>query len=387
MASKLSHLTEEQLADLVDRYCNGTEKVVDLIRVFNINARPGDLARLLPPTVHKDLWCEYCKSQNLISRQESRSGSQWSRPAPECPKCGHRKITNCRCEKCEQARYEKEAIIENAKVNLIKVTFDGYVNDLDDPEQLVLKDAIYMLSLIRHSLSDDLNYVSPYELKPQPLAPTFEFTNEICKHLQSKGLIQISELSNVNAFEFDEEITVIKGWYPDRVLWDFLPMLTNSIQKARYIELLEELVLGEVEQKAWEKDIKDFWLEIAKYECFEYFEHLLSQRGFNLKSFGPKTHAVFENLLKRYAVSQIFNLTWQTVRDITDYSVKSNMPKYQAKNMFIGALQRKADKFQAEGWEVKNSRRDFRCPQSFVSATFFDTYIGFGKEAMDIVVP
>ena len=41
--------------------------------------------------------------------------------------------------------------------------------------------------------------------------------------------------------------------------------------------------------------------------------------------------------------------------------MKERLPKYHAKNSFIGAFRRKADKARSEGWTVRNSRRDFNC--------------------------
>ena len=110
-------------------------------------------------------------------------------------------------------------------------------------------------------------------------------------------------------------------------------------------------------------------------------KNFVLQRNFDLPEVGEKTHATFDNLLDHFSPAQAFNITWQSVRDTTDYIVRENLPKYRAKNMFIGAVQRKADKYRAEGWEARNSRRDFNCPQTVLSSTFFDTFVRVGEKS------
>lgn len=119
----------------------------------------------------------------------------------------------------------------------------------------------------------------------------------------------------------------------------------------------------------------------------EYFTYSLAERGYELETFGEKTHTVFDELLLHFSIGQVFNLTWQAVRDTTDYIVKERLPKYHAKNTFIGAVQRKADKARAEGWTVRNSRRDFNCPQTVVSSVFFDVFARLGGSAIEMVAP
>ncbi len=55
--------------------------------------------------------------------------------------------------------------------------------------------------------------------------------------------------------------------------------------------------------------------------------------------------------------------------------------------MFIGSIQRKADKAIAEGWTIKNARRDFYLPQTIISSTFFNTFLELGNEYYENVMP
>lgn len=108
------------------------------------------------------------------------------------------------------------------------------------------------------------------------------------------------------------------------------------------------------------------------------------ERRFTIEPIGSKTHLIFENLLEYFSVGQIFNLSWQAVRDTTDYIAKNGIRHLQSENIFISAIQRKADKARAEGWEIKNSRRDFNCPQTILSSVFFNTFLKKGEKYLEI---
>ncbi len=112
---------------------------------------------------------------------------------------------------------------------------------------------------------------------------------------------------------------------------------------------------------------------------------MFEERGFNIEEIGSKTHLIFENLLEHFSVGQIFNLSWQAVRDTTDYMHKKGIRQLNSGNIFIGAIQRKADKVRAEGWEIKNSRRDFNCPQTVLSSVFFNTLLKKGEKYLENV--
>jgi hypothetical protein len=75
------------------------------------------------------------------------------------------------------------------------------------------------------------------------------------------------------------------------------------------------------------------------------------------------------------------------VRDVTDYNVKNDIPPYRAKNNFVGAIQRKAEKYIAQGWNLNDSRRDFDCPQTWISSTFFDVFMKVGQNGFTSMPP
>jgi len=251
-------------------------------------------------------------------------------------------------------------------------------------EDLSLQDALYLLSLVEHSASEDLSSVEPFNVQAPALAPTFEVRNNIVEKLIYKNLLNISPNSSIDSFAFDEK-GGLEGYYPTRVLWELLPHMTIP-EKNNYLRALRKRVNDDWPE-SWRDQISSIWREIAKNECLEYYHYLITQRNIPSPEFGEKTHAVFDNLLNDFSSAQFCSITWQAVRDIIDYMVKDNLPKYRVKNMFIGAIQRKADRYRAEGWEAHSAGRDYNCPQTVVSSSFFDTFMKVGKKGFEKLTP
>ena len=55
--------------------------------------------------------------------------------------------------------------------------------------------------------------------------------------------------------------------------------------------------------------------------------------------------------------------------------------------MSLGAIQRKADQAKAGGRDLKHFARNYHCPQTDVSATFFNDILKMGDQALEAVPP
>jgi len=385
MDHPLAHLSGDQLDELVARYYTTCESVAALMRAFGIEGRPSSFVSMLPPVVHSDLRCGFCDGRNLISQRLSRGRSSTT-SEPYCPSCGHRADQRCTCAHCQELAARRRAEVERRKREVIGRVF-GLPKEVErNPADLSLRDALYVLALFRHSVSEDLSFAEPYAERRVRLAPSSEDTRRLTKQLWSKRLILVGPDSDTDAFIFNDDITACPQLYLDKVVWEFLPgQLTH--EKRGFLSQLERLARDGPWPDGWRDQFNALWHEIAKAECLEYYTHSLAERGYEAETLGEKTHAVFDELLLHFSIGQVFNLTWQAVRDTTDYIVKERLPKYHAKNSFIGAVQRKADKARAEGWTVRNSRRDFNCAQTVVSAVFFDVVAQVGGNALEMVPP
>ena len=379
---KLAHLSAEQITDLLRNYDDPSNPLKDIISKFSIQTTPSALNGLLPPRIHEDSLCPYCEDVALQSRRPSRSG--YTSPLKSCPNCGHRDADYCNCQNCRETAAKERQWVEEIKRDVIREDY-GLRHWNGNVERLTLRDAVYISALVRQSLSEDLLTVGPYAPGPPKLAPTDDHMREITSHLQGKALLAVDPESPIDAFVFDEGLTEAHSYYPAKVDWLFLPGL-DPAEKRQFIRDLTAAYDGDWPD-AWQSDMPGLWRDIIKAEAFEYFFHMLNQRNYQLEKIGEKTHAVFDFLIERFPLSKIYNLMWQAVRDVTDYNVKHDIPAYRAKNNFVGAIQRKAEKYIAEGWDLRDSRRDFSCPQTWISSTFFDTFMKVGANGFTSMPP
>lgn len=380
--SKLAHLSATQILELLQKYDDPSIALKDIISEFSIQAGTSSLKALLPPLIHEDSPCPHCKDVLLQSPRTRRSRD--TPPIGRCPDCGHQDTNDCRCQKCRESAAKDRLRIEQIKRNIIHKDYVGRCWD-GDFANLTLFDAVCLSALIRQSLSEDMATVAPYSPGPPMLSPTSVYRDKIVQHLRAKSLLEIDPNSCIEAFVFDDELTTAHSYYPAKVVWLFIPGL-DVAEKRQLMLNLTTAIDGDWPD-AWKNDLPRLWRDIIKAEAFEYFAHMLDQRGYRLENIGDKTHVVFDFLIDRFPLSKICNLIWQSVRDMTDYNVKNSIPTYRAKNNFVGAIQRKAEKYIAEGWDLKDSRRDFDCPQTWISSTFFDTFIKVGERGFTSMPP
>ena len=381
---KLAHLTPELVDDLVKRYNNG-EKLTSLTEAFNIDAKPGGLVHLLPPVLHKNLLCPYCPDTNLISKRPARTYEPRHPDTPRCPVCLHRPADWCPCKPCREKADAARRESDKKKRQVIEAAYTRE-HDIPSPENLTLQDAVFLLAVKRHAATDDLEYLKPYHEYNKALAPLPECVREILSHLYKSGLIAICPDSDVHAFKFDQAVTKINDHYSSRVLWAFLPGLDVE-SKREYLNRLKTLVSGGDWPDGWSRDVPALWHFIAKNECLEHFVYLLAQRGYKLNPIDQKTLALFDSLLVDFPPSRIFNLCWKGVTKTIDDFAKKYIPHSKSKDMFIGAIQRKADQAKTAEWDVRHFERNYHCPQTDVSATFFNDFLKLGNMAFETVPP
>ena len=382
---KLAHLTPGQVEDLVKRYNEG-EKLTSLTEAFNINAKPSGLVHLFPPLVHKDLPCPYCPDTNLISKRPARTpGSNHDDP-PHCPGCGHRHAEWCPCNPCRAKADAERRESDKKKRQVIEATYTRE-HDIPPQEELTLQDAVFLLAIARHTEAENLSYLKPYHTYTTALAPLPDCQHAIITHLYEWALIAISPGSDVNAFEFDEALTDIKRHNPARVLWAFLPGL-GAEEKREYLSRLKTLAGSGDWPDGWNRDVPALWHYIVKNECLENFVYLLAERGCKQDSIDQKTRALFDALLMDFSPSRIFNLCWKGVTKTTDDFARKNIPyRNRSKDRFINAIQRKADQAKAAGWRLGHFERNYHCPQTILSATFFNDFLKLGDSAFEIIPP
>ncbi|XVN40448.1 MAG: hypothetical protein RCO49_06450 [Rickettsia endosymbiont of Argas persicus] len=144
--------------------------------------------------VNEELWCKYCPNTNLVSELESRSHLCYNLTGgfdafeKFCPECYHSDNLYCSYSNCREVTKQKKQTEEEKKRNLIKkfCHYDYVKTHKNIPvEELTLKDALYLLSVVSHSASENFEFIEPFSKTPSipNLTPDNELTLNIVNYL------------------------------------------------------------------------------------------------------------------------------------------------------------------------------------------------------------
>lgn len=330
---KLSHLNEEQIEELIEKYYNGSN-VKGLISEYNISTKSTSINSLFPYLINRDLPCPYCKV-NMISKYLPKSHTH-KKGEPFCPICNHNNGQNCNCPKCSLEREKKlqEEIIKKQK--LVKEVYDESKYVPVNFEEFTFEEKVYTGALLRCAMTEDYSEIKGYDILEKKLSPNTKLTDEVIKNLIKQNIIKVSSLSPISAFEDCDKFPYT--FYKYHVYYHL--NLYSIIERNQLIEHLinPEGYLEENPEKCYE-----LWKKIALNECLEYLLYNMEEIGFDY-NIGDKTISVFSDLLKYFSTAQIFNIIYFGINQASRYFLEYHVSKKKAANSVIGHCQRRGER-------------------------------------------
>jgi hypothetical protein len=289
MHKDLSHLNEDQIKELMDRYYK-EKHVSDLIKEYDLDISVSKLYKFFPVEVLCDI-CPYCHV-NFVKIRPSKSGFAYDQDT-YCPKCGHMPLVHwCNCNNCKQ----KAESLSHAQRTSIKKTFTqkSPVNFSD----LSFRDKVFLGALCTALQSKDLEEITPPEGSSRILAPTHDLTQKIYSDLLAAKVLEISPNSSLDAFIFDvQNIPVSFDYF--KVIYNlnlnFFPSkqdVCSAILNPRYYS------------SAHSNEALELWKEIAVEECVEYLRCEVSSMHFDCDC-EKYAHQVFDLLLNHFSIFQV----------------------------------------------------------------------------------
>ncbi len=281
----------------------------------------------------------------------------------------------------ELAKAEREVELDRRR-QVIAMHYPLKSDEAPDVHSLTLEDVVYILSFARAVASEDLTLCLPLESCLSAFAPTTDYSVEIVEHLRQRNLIRVHPGSSIDAFPFRDGQPLT--FYTFKVHWTLMTGM-DADKTRRFISMLENTLRNpELRPISWHYETLPLWQKVAFCECMEYLELCMKEHQFELTA-GPKTHLVIKNALQSFSVSQVYNFIWGAVRDAAAFLVREKVKKSHAANTVVGNIQRRSERSQAEGWEVKHFRRDRNCPRTMVSEVLYDAALKIGSAGLDEV--
>jgi len=378
---KLSHLSLQEVNDLMESYYGG-EKNALLIQKYKIDIRSSLLSKTFPFEVHNEVLCPFCNIP-MISHRESKSS--YSPPKIFCENCSHLKSNDyCNCENCKEEREKIQKIQvkqklekDNEKRDLLLELFLHENSDPINTDTLSLKSKLYVCSLLRACLSEDLSSIYPVSQSTVKIAPTDKYIMDIISHLIDERVILFSPNTHLDSIII--EGNNITSYYPMSVTFK-LNVTEDSYQKS--IDNL--MYLKGVDYISFEEKIQH-WSDIGASECLEFLYAKLEEYNLPNEYIGDKTISSIEDALNNYSVSQLYNFIWRAVKNSAAFYQKERISKKHAVNTIAGNISRSNEKSIAECWDVKGYGRDYNYPQTIISEVFFNIIIGIGDKGFSSV--
>lgn len=377
ISSELNHLEEDEIRELMKSYYTNTHKNDDLIEKYNLNVRNTELYKVFPPIVYEDKFCIYCKS-NMITERPSKSNyyiNDLNKIGVYCPNCKHEfNQDKCRCDTCTLLREEKKKAEEIEKRKLIKKVYDLSKNNPRKYEDLNIYEKLYLTTLAREGLNEDMTMIQPISTFDRKLAPTDKYQKHIIDFLIDNNIIRPHPDSPIEAFKQDDNFP--NTYYTYAVYYHInlrSDKFSHSEMLQRIITPYEEDVVAEIET------LYNIWIEIAMEEVKENLLYNMEAVGFDY-NIGEKTKKIIKELLNNFSVGQIFYMNYRASNNALRFYNEKNVTRKHAANSVIGNIQRYAEKVIANGWDVTQYRRPYDTPQTTISEVFFNRYLKIAEK-------
>ncbi len=379
---KLSHLSQEQIEKLIQRYYDG-EKNDLLIQEYNIDIRTGLLVKTFPLLTHDDILCPYCDIPMVSYRESKSSYTCYGKPKTFCKTCNHNNYhPHCNCKNCNKLREEKEEMFrqKEAKLNNTKrqILIESYEYENSMPisiDELTIKDKLYICALLRTSLSEDFKNINPLSSVKLNLAPTQKYKMNIISYLRNKLIVSFSPSTSLQSIVIeDNEIQV---YYPMDVT------LKLNAPKEQYDTIVQNLLHLNIKDEISNEIKLELWYEIGLFECLEFLYAKMDEYNLPSEHVGDKTISAIKESLKDFSISQNFNFIWRAVTNAAAFYQKSSVSKKHAVNTISGSVIRSHEKAKAENWEIKGYGRDYNYPQSIISEVFFNNVLQIGNRGFE----
>ena len=386
--NKLSHLTNEEIENVIKQYYNGVKNSI-LINKYNIDISSSLLVKTFPPKIHFDKVCLLCNVPMLSYRKSKSSDST---ETIFCRECKHELNSSCcPCKVCKDYRLEKEMIAKEKKQALHhaqrEIILDEYRTEKEysiDVSELDIQMKLYLSALLQASFSEDLKDIKPLSLsslKLTPITSNKEHETKIISFLKQNRLIIFSPNTSLDSVIIEENKIVhynpLDATYRLNISKDELDINTEALL---YFEDEDEDM-----EKIDNELLLALWLEIGLYECLEYLYVRLDEYNLPSQQIGDKTISAIKEALNHFSISQVFYFIWKATKDSAAYYQKERITKKHAVNIVAGDISRTMEKAIAQNWDISKYGRAYKYPQSIVSEVFFDRVLKIGDKGFDSV--
>jgi hypothetical protein len=377
-AAEISHLTEQQVEALYQRYLNG-EKSAALIREFNIPGYVHSLLKVLPPIISKELTCPYCDLPMWVRRHAKGTPASLRHPF-KCIRCEHCHIEagygrekRCSCNECTRARQLEMAAQSNRERRELEKRY------ATSSPPAPFSSLSFVQKLVLLALLDDGSAAGDESIEPldaasrgEPLSPSKESSRELVKDLHEQGVLSVDLASDIRAFDRSSACLISNffavRWIPNVALEPGVRCSRDALYSTLYQELSASV------QPEWKSELYALMFRLAREESLQYIHVLASEVNFVLSAEGS-AKTVIGQLLQNFSVSHIYYFARLAVRNAAHfYATGKSRGRVHASNTIPRNMLRTSQDALAGEWR-KTAYRDTRVPQSALQRLLYDVVL------------
>lgn len=387
----LSHLSREEVKEVIERYYNSNDKIKDICTAYNISLQVRNLFKFFPEEIHSQT-CEHCQGQNLQSRRISRDKTKYKNSSfyrsrvsklnenKYCPNCDHRPSKYCLCDGCKKkASDEKAAALQRQKALIKELSSSPMSNRISAVSDLSLEEAIFIVACVDTRLDNKLTEFSLAKEKEGAMFPNKNFGNRVVRALICNDIIGFSESSNLSHLVFDVADTKIIDYALDLTTWKLLPNYSIE-EKRNLIKNIRQAFYSIDYPDTWRFSLPKLCKELAVLECVDNFNSLIRESNRSLTLSTTKLFNIFNSILDTYSIEQTLYFSYISVTYNSKFISDNNIHIYKQEGIYCKGLVNTISTYEEKGWEVKRGWRRKDCPQSQFSATLFGDVLQMNNE-------
>ncbi|MNM20836.1 hypothetical protein D3C81_311780 [compost metagenome] len=374
--SEVSHLSEEQVEELYQRYISG-ERNADLVAEYKLSISPNSLIKIFPPVQLDAVFCPYCCVQ-MYERRKSKADLAAGITVGYCQTCDHKYYTGrypgnkrqCGCGSCEGERLRDQLNKDQIAREKIREYWRPLVSNAIPYEDLEMREKIYLLSLINAQADLNSSRVSSVLERRRDvwLAPSQTLESEVLELLYRRRIIVVDPESPLFAFD-DRKVESINlsavRWIVNIKLQGSSSVSVEDLQR----QIAKEFALAPVGYDAHQTKL--LAVSVLTEQVMRQIHYQCARCSLSFTA-EKKGRDVVASLLKDHNAAVVGYFVYLAVRRADDYYKNSNVSTVQATNIIPRKLHEYGIKAISEAWDLAAKKFLTNDPRSELNKVVFD---------------
>ncbi|MDQ0417905.1 hypothetical protein J2Z48_002089 [Croceifilum oryzae] len=406
ISTELSHLTDVQIYELIDRYYakEDLEVLIDEYKLKGV--RPTNLVSKFPPTI-EDSSCPFCNT-HYITYRKPRTGIKKPTHCPNCNHLENNRRSYCTCSNCingrkskleqtykERKAYEEEKhrIEEEQRKKmeeeqrqkeqehreLIEKSYDVSRVPKRKLSDLNFKDLWLLNSLLSVGYDEEKLLIKPVWSYQDDLAPSKDFIMDMIKHLFHSGIILPYPKENINSFS-KEQFRALEVYFYINIE-EFHNDTTKALEYLINPPLRDviTLILNDLDL------VEQCWKKLVFEEVFQDLRFRLGKLDQSLDR-NEKVNTTLSGLINHFSSGQLFHMSHKQIanKNLWYASNLGHIPD-RFVDVILDGLKQYGDLALSKEWDLYGfTTRHAELPATAVSDVFFNKLLFLGEECLTI---